>query len=561
MAKATSSSALCRGKIIAAFSFLCVMACALFGCGTSSSSASDVPDRSSESNSQVIVSMPTTAEPAAGFDPMFNWGFGEHVHEPLIQSTLIKTDTNLSFQNDLATDYACAPDGMSWTFTIRDDVRFSDGSPLTAHDVAFTINGIINSAASEADLSSVKEARAESDTVVTFAMNYPNNALLYTLAVIGIVPRDSYGEGYGAAPIGSGRYMVERWDKGQQVILVPNPYYYGEAPHIERVVIVFMEEDASLAAAQAGQVDIAYTSALHAEHEPENYYLLVCRSVDSRGISLPSVPREEAPKTIEGASYVVGNNVTCDVAIRRALNYGIDREQMIANVLAGYGTPAYSVSDGMPWYSPDMAVETDVGKANALLEEAGWVFGGGNETGGEGAIRAKDGLEASFDLYYPINDPVRQALAAEFANQARTLGIKVEIKGANWEDIYPHQYSDPVLWGWGSNSPIELYELTYSGGWGNYAGYADPDVDASLQAALAQPSIEDSYRYYQQAQWNKDTHTGVAPQGASTWVWLANIDHLYFARNGLQVADQKPHPHGHGWSLVNNIDEWTWDKA
>ena len=51
----------------------------------------------------------------------------------------------------------------------------------------------------------------------------------------------------------------------------------------------------------------------------------------------------------------------------------------------------------------------------------------------------------------------------------------------------------------------------------------------------------------------------MAPQGAATWVWLTNIDHLYYVRDGLQVAEQKPHPHGHGWSLANNIDQWSWN--
>src|SRR5699024_214861 len=102
---------------------------------------------------QVIVSMTPGSEPAAGFDPLVSWGCGEHVHEPLIQSTLITTDVDLNFQNDLATSYECSEDGLIWTFSIRDDVRFSDGQPLTARDVAFTINGIIGSAASECDLS------------------------------------------------------------------------------------------------------------------------------------------------------------------------------------------------------------------------------------------------------------------------------------------------------------------------------------------------------------------------------------------------------------------------
>ena len=209
--------------------------------------------RADEAPSQVIVTMTTSSEPAAGFDPLRSWGCGEHVHEPLIQSTLIVTDTELSFKNDLATSYECSEDGLTWTFTIRDDVTFTDGEPLTARDVAFTINGVINSTASEADLSMVKEAVATDDTTVVLTMEKPFNALLYTLAVLGIVPEHAYGDDYGAHPIGSGRYMLEQWDQGQQAILVANPDYYGEAPKMQRVVVVFMEEDASIAAAQAGQ--------------------------------------------------------------------------------------------------------------------------------------------------------------------------------------------------------------------------------------------------------------------------------------------------------------------
>lgn len=531
-----------------------VLGGSLAGCSSDGGEGSSVSSSSGseEQESQVIVSMPTSSEPAAGFDPLYSWGCGEHVHEPLIQSTLITTDVNLEFVNDLATSYSCSDDGMTWTFALRDDVAFTDGHPLTAEDVAFTINGIITNEAAEADLSSVAEARVVDDTTVELVMEKPNNALLYTLAVVGIVPAHAYGDDYGSDPIGSGRYMLEQWDQGQQVILRANPDYYGDAPQMERVVVVFMEEDASLAAAQAGQVDVAYTSASLAASTPSGYGLLECETVDSRGISLPCVPSGSPDKVEEGdMAYEVGNDVTCDIALRRALNYGIDRDRMIEHVLNGYGTVAFSVGDGMPWSSPDMAVETDVDYALELLEAGGW-------TAGDDGVRVKDGVRAAFDLYYAASDSTRQALAYDFADQCAELGIEVTVKGASWDDIYPHQYTDPVLWGWGSNAPVELYELTHSQGWGNYASYEDDQIDAYLDEARAQSSIEDSYAYYQRAQWDSETGTGVAPQGASTWVWLANVDHLYFQREGLNVAEQKPHPHGHGWSLVNNVDAWSW---
>ncbi len=501
-----------------------------------------------DTSKQVIVSMTPGSEPAAGFDPLVSWGCGEHVHEPLIQSTLIATTTELGFQNDLATSYEASADGLTWTFAIRDDVKFTDGQPLTARDVAFTLNGIRNAEASECDLSMMKEAVATDDTTVEISLHKPFNALLYTLAVIGIVPEHAYDDSYGDHPIGSGRYLLEQWDKGQQVILKANPDYYGDAPKMERVVVVFMEEDASLAAAQSGQVDVAYTAATFADNQPMGYDLLNCKSVDSRGISLPSVPAGGTKKD-EGGEYAAGNDVTCDLAVRQAINYGVDRERMIGNVLNGYGTVAYSVGDGMPWSSADMKCTTDVEKAKKLLDDGGWAAGADG-------IREKGGTRAALDLYYSAGDSVRQAIAAEFANQMKELGIEVNIKGASWDDLYPHQFTDPVVWGWGTNAPTETYNLFYSAGTGNYACYENATVDGYLDEALAQPRVEDSFEFWKKAQW--DGTTGFAPQGDAPWVWFANVDHLYFAKENLKVAKQKPHPHGHGWSLVNNVDQWTW---
>lgn len=523
---------------------------ALAGCagrqGAGGSSDSVVTPKGS---TQVVIAMNPTSEPAAGFDPLVAWGCGEHVHEPLIQSTLITTDEDLNFVNDLATDYLCSSDGLVWTFTIRDDVVFSDGEPLSARDVAFTVNGVIDSAMSEADLSMVDRAVAVSDTVVELHLNKPHNALLYTLAVLGIVPEHAYGPEYGRNPIGSGRYVLERWDKGQQVIFTANPKYYGRKPSMERVVVVFMDEDAALAAVQKGEVDIAYTYATHARQAFEGYELAAYKTVDSRGVSLPSVPAG-GTKLVEGdMAFNTGNDVTADVAVRRAINCGLDRDAVIEHVLDGYGKVAYSVGDGMPWSSPDMKVELDREKAARLLDEAGWKRG-------EDGVRSRDGVRAAFDIWYSSDDSVRQAIANEFANQMAELGLEVTPRGGSWDQIYLHQFSQPVLWGWGSNSPVEVYELNYSTGWGNYSCYENEITDAYLDEALAQTDVEASYEYWRKAMW--DGVEGVAPQGAATWAWIANVDHLYFKREGLDVAHQKPHPHGHGWSLVNNVDAWSW---
>lgn len=532
-----------------AVALMCCLTAMLFcaACSSDSHSTAGVSGTANADPRQVTVVMNKESEPAAGFDPLASWGAGEHVHEPLIQSTLITTDTNMNFVNDLATSYEPSPDGLTWTFTIRDDVCFTDGEQLTASDVAFTLNGIINSDASEVDLSMVEEVRAQDDTRLVITMKQPYNALLYTLAVIGIVPEHAYGSDYGSNPIGSGRYMLEQWDQGQQVILVANPNYYGNTPQMDRVVVAFMDEDAALAAARSGQADIVYTAATYSDQHIEGYELLSCASVDSRGISLPSVS-PGGTKIESDGEYALGNEVTSDRAIRQAINYAVDREVLVQNVLNGYGTPAYSVSDGMPWASEDMKVAFDREQAKAIIEAAGWSLGSDD-------IYEKEGTRATFELWYAANDSVRQGLAAEFANQMKEIGIEVIPRGASWDDLYPKQYASPVLWGWGSNSPSEVYSLYHSTGTANFASYESASIDAYLDEALADLNIEDSYELWQKAQW--DGKEGIAPQGAATWVWLASVDHLYFKNKELVVAEQKLHPHGHGWSLVNNVDQWS----
>ena len=551
-----------KRKMAAAFGVLILGISILAGCGdsaqtggqneavtqTGGSSTEQEIGAQAEERDTVIVAMGTTSEPAAGFDPCVNWGCGEHCHEPLIQSTLLRTTADMEFENDLATDYQVSEDGLTWTFTIREDVKFSDGEPLTAADVAFTFDTALASANSEADLSMLERVEAPDDKTVVFHLTKPYNAFLYTLAVFGIVPEHCYEAGaYGENPIGSGRYLLNQWDRGQQVILEANPDYYGKAPNIKTVIILFMEEDAALAAAKAGEVDIAYTSATYSEEQVDGYELLACKSVDSRGISLPTKPSGNSV-TVEGDMvYEGGNDVTCDLAIRQAMSYGLDRQAMIDNVLNGYGQVAYSVSDNMPWSSEDMKAPYDEQKAKQLLADGGW-----KDSDGDGILE-KNGTAASFTVYYPSTDSVRQALTAEFSNQMRKLGIEVLYEGlGNWDELYLKMYSDPIIWGWGSNSPVENYQLYHTNGACNYTGYSNEETDRLFDEALAATDMDESYALWQQAQ------AAVGPKGEALWVWFANIDHLYFVRDGLKVAEQKLHPHGHGWSIVNNVDEWSW---
>ncbi|MBT9683283.1 ABC transporter substrate-binding protein [Pseudoflavonifractor sp. MCC625] len=517
----------------------------LTGCqGTASPSPTPA---SSAGKDSVVIAMDTNSEPAAGFDPAFGWGAGEHVHEPLIQSTLTVTKPDLTIGYDLATGYSVSDDGLTWTVTIRDDARFTDGEALTAEDVAFTYNTVKESS-SVNDFTMLDRAEAVDETTVAFHMNTPFSIWPYTMAVVGIVPEHAYDSAtYGQNPIGSGRYVLKQWDKGQQIILEANPDYYGEAPTIRRVTILFLEEDAAFLAVQAGQVDLAYTSATYSDQSVAGYSLTAYRTVDNRGFNLPAVPAGT-----DAQGQAIGNDFTSDVLVRRAINIGIDREEMIENVLNGYGTPAYSVCDQLPWYNPASQVEYDPEAAAALLDEAGWTLG-------SDGIRERDGVKAELHLLYPSSDSVRQALCADFAQQLQELGISTSIEGVGWDTAYDRAQSEPLIWGWGAHTPMELYNIYHTSGdtgLAGYSPYANAAVDSYMDQALQCTDLETSYELWQKAQW--DGSTGVTQEGDTPWVWLVNVDHLYWVREGLQVAEQKIHPHGHGWSIVNNVDQWSW---
>ena len=201
--------------------------------------------------------------------------------------------------------------------------------------------------------------------------------------------------------------------------------------------------------------------------EISGYSLLRVGSVDNRGINLPAMAASEAD------GVTVGNDVTCDVAIRRAINIGIDREEMIQNVLNGFGTPAYSVCDRLPWYNPQSEAAFDRPKAIRILEEAGWAAG-------EDGIREKNGVRAAFTVMYNPGDSVRQALAEDLAAQCRQLGLEITTQGAGWDVAYTNALSQPLVWGWGAHTPMELYNLYHTDpetGSAEYSPYANGSVD------------------------------------------------------------------------------------
>lgn len=309
-----------------------------------------------------------------------------------------------------------------------------------------------------------------------------------------------------------------------------------------------MSEDAAYAAAKAGQVDVAHTAPAYTVNPIKGYNILAFNSVDIRGLNLPAIPAgKQTPARKNGETYLAGNNVTANLAIRQAIARAIDREAIVKNVLYGYGSVAYTDSLNEPWENEAMKVAYDPAKAKAILEADGW------KLNGEG-IYEKQGLKAEFDLLYISSNSVRTGIAMAVKEMLQQVGIKVNPVGSSWDKISTLCYATPHVFGAGLHSPTGVRSHYYTGK--NYASYSNPTVDQYIEQALAANSVEGSYEFWKKAQW--DGQTGVTPQADSPWVWLVEIKHIYFAKENLNVVDNKIHPHGYGWTIANHVHQWSW---
>lgn len=520
---------------------LAVLLIWLPGCSASEDSASSKQERRDE------LILAVGGEPDTGFDPTTGWG---RYGSPLFQSTLLRRNSKMEIETDLATNYRISPDGKVWSLDIRRDAVFSDGEAVTAEDVVYTFEAAKQSN-SIVDLTNLESIEAIDEYAVRITLKQPQSTFIHILESLGIVPEHVHDATYARQPIGSGPYQFVQWDKGQQLIVERNPKYYGDAPYFSKITFLFLNEDAAFAAAKAGTVDIAYIPSSFANQQVRGMRMESLRTVDNRGIMFPYVP--SGSTTEEGVSF--GNDVTADLAIRQAINIAIDRKALVEGILEGHGTPAYSIHDGLPWWSPENVIEDgNVAKAKERLEQGGWV-----DQDGDGIVE-KDGLKAQFTLLYPASDGTRQSLAIATADMLQPIGIDVRAEGKSWDEIQNLMHSNPVVLGWGSLDPLEMYYVHHS----RFAGvdyynpgyYSNPKVDEYMNQAMAAVDEEQAIAYWKKAQW--DGTTGISAKGDAPWAWLVNVNHLYLVNENLDIGKQRTHPHGHGWPITANIEEWKW---
>ena len=156
-----------------------------------------------------------------------------------------------------------------------------------------------------------------------------------TCALPIFVPEYAYEDtnAYSANPIESGPYKFVSYMQGQQLILERNDDYYGDMPKFKRITLVSMTPDTALAAVKSVEVDVVNVSEAMAQEKIENYTAVATKSMDFRAVAMLVVQ----PGGTNAKGYPTGNAVTSDIAIRKAINYGVNRQEMIENVLYNHG--------------------------------------------------------------------------------------------------------------------------------------------------------------------------------------------------------------------------------
>ncbi|SKC54279.1 ABC transporter substrate-binding protein [Maledivibacter halophilus] len=539
--------------------FVIALLVLVVGCSNKEVSNEPVDNESNQTTNEETVEKPKVKDELVismgarithEFDPKKRWGM--YNESPILHSTLLKKTPDLDFIGDFAKNYTISENGLTWTFNLHDDFKFSNGEPVTPEDVKFSYE-MLKEDGKHWDLNFIDKIEIPEKNKIVFHLNKPRSTFVAQLSEVPILPKDHYDENYPRNPIGSGPYKLVQYDKDEQAIFEVNPYWHGKEPHFKKWTWVCLDENTALAAAKAGKVDMIYAIPEFADEKIPGWKLFEYESNDVRGLSLPYVKpgEKESPD-----GYPVGNEVTSDPDIRKALNIGLNRQAIVDTVLNGHGKPAYSVVDGMPWWNPETAIEDNrVDEAKEILTNSGWIEG-------DDGIREKNGIKAQFDLYYPTADVLRTNVAIAASEQAKAIGININLVGSNWDEMFTKSHEVSLLYAGGRHHPNQFYEshnpAVAGRGWTNITFYDNPKVMEYMKKAMVASNLEEANKYWKLAQW--DGEIGASTLGDLPNCWLIRFNHTYLGDKRIDVGEQPIHSHGHEFSLIHNIAEWTWNE-
>jgi len=407
----------------------------------------------------------------------------------LIFNSLVKKNEKFDYTGELASDIKRSDDGLTYTFTLNDGVKFHDGRTLSSADVKYTLDLVFSSNfAKSASFyegegaskhSYIKSVEAPDGRTIVVTLIKPWVGLLSNLVPVAIIPKDSY-ESQKERPLGTGPFKFVRYDNAQQVCDVEAfPDYWEGAPKLQTVrVRVLSDMNQMQAELQAGRVDIAPMPT---------------------SLSPDAVKRLEQDPNLQVQTFSGSNVVLLTIntsappldnaKVRQAIAHAIDRESLIKNLLLGLGKIAHSIIPEESWaYSPGQTYSYDPAAAKRLLDEAGFRDPDG------------DGPQMRFDkpVVYKLSGSsiAGRQYAGVIQNYLKEVGIPVEIQTPEQNTLFDElrrgnfQISY-TQWVGGNQDPIFYKDLfatseipTQTRPSRNRSRYSNKELDALLDEAV-----------------------------------------------------------------------------
>ncbi|HLT59030.1 MAG TPA: ABC transporter substrate-binding protein [Limnochordales bacterium] len=421
-----------------------------------------------------------------------SWAVTYPAYQRLVRYKVQDGVGSTEVEPDLATGWTVSDDGLVWTFTLRQTARFADGTPVDADAVVYSFNRLLAIGEGPADaFPTLARVEAVDKYTVRFTLSEPFAPFLLTLANNGaaiINPRlaeheqgGDLGRGYLAEhTMGSGPFQLERWEKDQQLRLVPNPHYDGPAPAF-RMVVFLIIKDPSARRLQLERGDIDIAEALPLDQL-------------ERLRGMPGIRVEEHPSL--RVTYLYLNNQRTplnDPRVRQAISYAVDYDAIIAGVMLGNAVQMRGpVPQGMWSHDPTLyQYRRDLDKARGLLQAAG--VGSGLRLG------------YLYSPVYPEWEQIGLALQAQLAE----VGIQLELEPyayATMRALLDEGDFDIAVGNWTPDFADPYMFMNYwfdsqlGGLPGNRSFYANDEVDRLIRRAAVATDIEERTRLYQQAQ-------------------------------------------------------------
>jgi peptide/nickel transport system substrate-binding protein len=409
---------------------------------------------------------------------------------------------------DVAASWETSEDGRTWTFHIREGMKWHDGRPLTAHDVAFTYNLILDTQhwSYIQYLTGVTSVTAPDDVTVVITTSAPNAGML--ALYIPILPRHVWEkvdpdhlDAYDNMPfVGSGPFRVAELEKSKWVRLEANAEYpreLGGAPTLDEVYFVISQNtDAMIEDYKAGGLDAVIDF-------PATYQKVLAKSRGTTAVAAQAVGFHELGFNCWRSARSKGNPLLRDPVIRQAVHWAIDKQKIVATSMAGLaepGTSLISTAQGdWHWDVPEAGqYRYDPIRAKRMLEDAGYT-----DRDGDGVRETAGGDELSFRLVALNEYPEDQAAAKMIVSWCRDVGIELRLEqkdeGAFGDEVYDNADYDMFIWSWrGDIDPgfmLSTFTTTQILNWGD-SQYSNPEYDRLYvrQAQAFDPSDPEDTR-------------------------------------------------------------------